>query len=182
VVLVWVGIDGLRFFGSPLRGRGKWTPGGADFISGQALAGADLRGARLWAADFNGANLQRAKLSGAQLSDFDSYGWADKAWDKRLAVARSGKQQDQAWWADERFRYIVNFDNADLKNAEIENTLATGASFRKVKLAGANFSCTDLSRADFTDAEGINEARFETAYYGGGTEQPIGLQHRSWPN
>lgn len=145
---------------------------GADFISGQSLAGADLRGAKLWAADFNYANLRGAFLSGAQMSDFDSYGWADNAWTKRLAEARSGKQ---AWWGDERFRYIVNFNDADLRDAGIENTSATGASFRRAKLAGASFSCTDLSRADFTDAEGLKEARFEKAYYGGGAEQPIGL-------
>jgi uncharacterized protein YjbI with pentapeptide repeats len=146
---------------------------GANFTGAISLVGADFQGAILYATNFTWARLENAKFNGASMSDWQSYGWADEAWDQRLLSAKNG--QDGGEWVYERFRYLINFDHADLTGATFIDTSVSGASFRSARLVRTNFSNTDISRTDFTDAEGIDSIIFTGACFGGTDDKPVGL-------
>jgi uncharacterized protein YjbI with pentapeptide repeats len=148
---------------------------GASFANASSLENADFRNAKLFAVNFTSAHLAGAKFNGAAMSDWESFGWENNAWDERLAKARSGND-GPLQWSDERFRYIIDFDNADLTGAHFENTSVDGGSFRSATLNGASFAQTDISRADFRKAKNLDQTNFDGACYGGETEKPLGLE------
>jgi uncharacterized protein YjbI with pentapeptide repeats len=147
---------------------------GADFSAAIDLKNVDFRGAKLWATNFTWAQLQGANFNGVDLADYTSFGYGDSAWDTRLIKARSN-DEEAAWWNDERFRYITNFDNAVLVDAQFQNSGVTGVSFRNAMLTGTHFEHSDLSRSDFTGAKDLDKAHFVGACYGGASEKPVGL-------
>jgi uncharacterized protein YjbI with pentapeptide repeats len=150
---------------------------GSDFSAAKSLSNADFRNTKLYGANFAGANIAGANFNGAAMADWVSYGWADRAFENRLALVRSGKepQVTQLLWEDERFRYIVNFDNANLTGARFDDTSVDGASFRGATLNDATFMKTDTSRADFNGATGLESAHFDGACYQDDLEKPLNL-------
>jgi hypothetical protein len=149
---------------------------GSDFSNAKSLQSADFRNTKLFAANFSSADLTGANFNGAAMADWESYGLAD-GWDKRLAQARSGHEEQltQLLWKDERFRYIINFDSAILTGTHFENTSVDGASFKSATLNNATFTKTDISRADFDGAKGLETANFDQACYGSELERPLNL-------
>ena len=147
---------------------------GANFTGAISLDGADFQGAILFAANFTWARLVNAKFNGASMADWQSYGWANGAWDQRMVLARN--QQDGGVWTYERFNYVVNFDFSDLTDATFINTSVSGASFRSASLARTSFANTDVSRTDFTGAKDIDSTIFSGACFSTAeNDRPVGL-------
>ena len=132
----------------PLRLDGAHLDG-ADFHHLKGFSGANMKGVRAHGTDFRCADLHKASFEGAEMSDYQSYiDWDD-------TVADGGSWED---WR--KYRFITNFEGANLAGTQFQGAALAGAKFADADLAGADFSRANLSRADFAGARNVEKAIF----------------------
>ena len=130
--------------GRPVRLTDQYLAG-ADFGGTKYFSGVDLRNTKLWAAYLGWAKLDGTLFDGAAMDDSVAFGGTQMDW-----VRAKGDPS----WTFLRYNYIVNFEHSNLRKASFKNTSVGGASFANVSdLFEADFTNTDLSRTDFTDAK-----------------------------
>ena len=109
-------------------------------LSGENLAGQDLRRANLSGADLEGANLRNAVLAGANLTGADL---------RNAAVARTNLDD-------------ANLTKADLRGLDLTTAGLAGAVFTQALLDRANLRSTDLGEARLRAAS-LRESQLERA-------------------
>jgi uncharacterized protein YjbI with pentapeptide repeats len=115
-------------------------------LSGQWLAGLDLRNANLRSANLSGANLIGAKLSGATLSVADLSG-------ARLSVGDLSNANLSSADLSNADLTGATLSNADLSNADLSNAKLFDANLSDAKLFLANLSDATLLRVNLTGAD-----------------------------
>jgi uncharacterized protein YjbI with pentapeptide repeats len=130
---------------------------GADFGGLQGLNNANFQGATLYGANFSYVMAQKANFGGSQMGEWESYG--SKKWSDPITHSDN--------WKWEKYRYIANFDHANLSRANFDGMSVAGATFEFAILTGARFVATDVSRASFAHADGITGETFVNVCYEG---------------
>jgi len=123
----------------------------AAVFKGASLQGANLSNSRLIHADFTDANLHGAKLNRANLLLTDFTGADLRQADLSGANAASDKQLGQ-------MRRGPKFKDADLQDANLDNTYCYISDFSGAHLSGASLAGALLERANLADNNltGIN--------------------------
>jgi uncharacterized protein YjbI with pentapeptide repeats len=138
---------------------------GANF-SGPGLQGVIFRNTSVYGGNFTWAQLKGATFDNVHMADWESYGRNE--WKDDLA-------KDPNWQNWEKYRYIANFEHADLSGATFINTSVTGAKFAAANLTKAAFENVNIGRADFTGAVGLDTMSLYNVCYEGADARPAGL-------
>jgi Pentapeptide repeats (8 copies) len=125
---------------------------------------------RLQGADLRHANFKHADLSGARLSGAEMNEWA--AYGPKFGPA----VYQRASWAWEKYRYVVEFDCANLKDTQLDGTGLTGALFGRANMEATNLDRANLSRADFSSARNLEEINFGDACADDSPKYPEGFE------
>jgi hypothetical protein len=125
---------------------------GADLSYLTGFAGNRMHGADLRHANFQYSNLSKTGMSGAEMNDSGAFG---------PSFSEEIPKREQ--WYYEKYWYAVQFDCADLSDAQLDGSGLVGAIFGRANLARTNFETANLSRADFTLARNIELANFKDA-------------------
>ena len=125
---------------------------GADFSWLSRFRDRRLQGVDLRHANFQHADLRGALLSGSEMNDSGAYGP-----DFTEDVPR------RETWGWEKYRYAVQFDCADLSEAQLNDSGLVGVLFGRANLNSTNLDQSNISRADFTNVRNLDKVKFGNA-------------------
>jgi uncharacterized protein YjbI with pentapeptide repeats len=137
---------------------------GADLYRAYGFVGAFMPNAWLLRANLREADLRGATLIGITTGDKYSHGWTPEIGKKMLDEGDGAR--------DEFYKFIANFQDADLSGADLTNAGLEGADLRGAKLTKAKIVGTNISRADFRDAE-ITWDELKEARCSGNQDPPL---------
>jgi hypothetical protein len=159
----------LIYFGRPHRQFDLFRAN----LSGQWLAGEDLREANLSFANLSGANLSAANLSNAHLSNADLRAYLGGA--------------NLRYFADLSYANLsaANLSAANLRFTNLRGAGLIGANLSGADLFGANLSGAHLNGADLSSAKNLTQPQLGEACGNSDTRLPDGLTlepcSKDWP-